>query len=149
MSYSVNFDKRLKKELEQLGSRLEWKIGNTPNGLRGKVDLVGCQSDRPRVFVEAELKKDDPAANVIKIWQWTNQQPKTSRVLVIQGFSKQYWRKRERLRERSEFVGAQMTKAAGNLEYKSVKIQYKKDGKLIHFNPKKARDLPPKLELDG
>ena len=144
MTFSGNFDKHVKKELNRLDSRLDWKIGDTPDGLRGKVDLIGRQNGRPRVFVEAELKKDDPAANVIKIWQWANQQPKSARVLLIQGFSKQYWRKRERLRERSEFVGTQMAKAAGNIDYKTIKIQYKKDGKLIHFNPKTAKAFSAK-----
>jgi hypothetical protein len=63
MPYAANFDRHIKRALEKSVPKLTWKIGWCPKGLRRKVDLAGLEGKRPRVFMEAELKKDDPAAN--------------------------------------------------------------------------------------
>ena len=63
MAYAANFDRHIKRALEKSVPKLTWKIGWCPKGLRWEVDLAGLEGKRPRVFIEAELKKDDPAAN--------------------------------------------------------------------------------------
>lgn len=139
MALAANFDKHMKKALKEMVPKLKWKMGWCPKGCSWKVDLAGLEGDRPRVLVEAELKKDDPAANVIKIWQWASDHKNTKRILLVQGFSKLYWQAKVLKRERAEFVGERMAEAELHIDYKPTKIRYRnKSGQLVHFRPKKG-----------
>jgi hypothetical protein len=145
MAYAPNFD--MKRALKKNVPKLTWTTGWRPKGQHWKVDLAGLEGkeERPRVFIEAELKKDDPAANVIKIWRWARDQKNTKRILFVQGFCKLYWQTKVRLRERAEFVGERMAEARLHLDYKSRKITYRnKSGRLIHFAPKTLRGFHAK-----
>ena len=42
------------------------------------------------MIIEAELRKDDAAANVIKIWNWAVIEKNTKPILFVQGFSRSY-----------------------------------------------------------
>jgi hypothetical protein len=143
MASATNFDKHMKKALDESVPKLTWIAGWHPEGQRWKVDLAGVEREkdiRPRVLIEAELKKDDPAANVIKIWRWARAQKNTRRILLVQGFSKLYWQKKVRFRERAEFVGERMAEARLHIDYRPRKIRYRnKSGRLIHFKPKTGR----------
>lgn len=89
------------------------------------------------MLIEAELKKDDPAANVIKIWSWARAQKTTTPILFVHGFSKLYATQKIRLRERANFVGERMAEAALNINYVPTDINYRnKNGRLVHYKPK-------------
>lgn len=145
MPFAANFDKHMKRALEKSVPNLTWTIGWHPKGLRWRVDLAGLEGERPRVLIEAELKKDDPAANVIKIWSWARDQKITTPILFVHGFSKLYWTQKIRLRERANFVGERMEEDGLKIHYEPTKIRYRnKEGRWVHFNPKVARDFRAK-----
>jgi hypothetical protein len=140
MGYAANFDKHMKRALKKSVPKLTWKTGWRAKDLRWQVDLAGLEGkeerQHPRVLIEAELKKDDAAANVIKIWDWANAKKNTKRILFVQGFSKHYWQKKVRVRKRAEFVGKGMAEARLHIDYEPIKIRYRnKNGRLVHFRP--------------
>ena len=132
MAYAPNFDKHLKKYLEIHAPKLKRCSGWSAPKTRWKVDLVGFKSNavRPSILVEVELKRDDPVGNVVKIWQWAQEQKSTRQILFVHAFSKHYWQrkseraKKVRLRERADFVGRQMTKAV-KIKYHPILMEYK------------------------
>jgi hypothetical protein len=140
MAYAANFDKHMKRTLEKSIPELTWKTGWRVKGLRWQVDLAGLEGKEghqyPRVLIEAELKKDDAAANVIKIWDWADAEMNTKPILFVQGFSKRYWQEKVRIRRRAEFVGKGMAEARLHIDYESIKIRYRnRNGRLVHFRP--------------
>jgi len=89
------------------------------------------------VVIEAELKKDDSAANVIKIWRWARDKKNTRRILFVQGFSKLYWQTKVRVRESAEFVGERMAEAGLHIDYEPQQIRYRnKIGRWVCFRPR-------------
>jgi hypothetical protein len=148
MAYSLNFDKHMKRALEKSVPKLKWTTGWYLKGQHWRVDLTGLDGKHPRVLIEAELKKDDPAANVIKIWRWAREQKNNNRILFVQGFSKLYFQTKVRLRERAEFVGERMTEAGLHIDYKPRKIRYRnKNGRWVHFKPKTGRGFMQRKAL--
>ena len=140
MGLAANFDKHMKKALEKRVPKLTWETGWYTKGLGWRVDLAGLEGkeefQRPLVLIESELRKDDAAANVIKIWHWASDQKNTKRILFVHGFSKLYSQKKSRVRKNAEFVGELMAKAGLHIDYKSIPIKYRnKNGKLIHYRP--------------
>jgi hypothetical protein len=145
MAYSLNFDHHMKRALDELIPKLTWTTGWYLKGQHWRVDVTGLEGKHPRVFVEAELKKDDPAANVIKIWRWACDSKNTKRILFVQGFSKLYWQAKVRKRERAEFVGERMAEAGLRIDYKSRPIRYRnKNGQWVHYTPKSRRGFHAK-----
>jgi hypothetical protein len=139
MPFAANFDRHMKRALEKSVPELTWKIGWHLRGLGWRVDLAGLKQERPRVLIEAELKKDDPAANVIKIWSWARTQKNTKPILFVQGFSKLYVKRKKRLQDRANFVGERMAEAGLRIDYQSTEIKYRnKNGAWVHYNPKTA-----------
>lgn len=137
MAFATNFDKQMKAALDENLCKLKWVLGWHPEGQRWRVDLAGLDGEVPRVLIEAELKKDDPAANVIKIWQWAREQRNAEPILFVHGFSRLYWQKKVTLRERATFVGDRMADDALEIDYRPRKIRYRNNsGRLIHYAPK-------------
>jgi hypothetical protein len=137
MAFAQNFDKHMKRALEKSVRKLMWTAGWHLKGQRWRVDLAGLEGKRPRVLVEAELKKDDSAANVIKIWRWARDSKNTKQILFVQGFSKWYWQTKIRIREAAEFAGERMAEAGLHIDYIPRKIKYRnKNGRRIHYRPK-------------
>jgi hypothetical protein len=137
---AANFDKHMKKALDKSVHKLTWKTGWRTEGLPWRVDLAGLEGGEngvPRVLIEAELRKDDAAANVIKIWAWAATEKNTQRILFVHGFSKHYWKKKIRVRKGAEFVGEGMAQAGLRIEYRPIKIRYRnKNGKFIFYAPR-------------
>ena len=144
MAYSLNFDRKMKRVLGEQIPNLKWKVGWGPKGYRWKVDIAGLKDDKPVILIEAELKKEDPAANVIKVWRWAIEQKNKKRIHFIQGFSKLYWHAKIQRRERTEFIGERMAKDGLNIDYSTVKISARHNGRTIHFLPKTAKGFKAK-----
>jgi len=137
MAFATNFDKHMKAELEERLPEYKWEMGWHLEGEGGKVDLVGLKKNQPQVFVEVELKRDDPAANVIKVWRWALDQNRARPVLFVQGFSKRYWQSKTRFRERAEFVGARMVESGVRVKYEPTTVMTtNKRGAKIPFRPR-------------
>jgi Holliday junction resolvase len=75
MAFSLNFDQKLgqtlsmKKKLKAKGYTS--KAGRSVDE-RSTVDVVGLQNGELALFIEVELKKDNPVENVVKIWRWAS-----------------------------------------------------------------------------
>jgi hypothetical protein len=106
--------------LNEKAKQYDWKVDWAADGERWLVDVAGVPRKRgPWILIEVELKRDDPVGNVVKIWKWSKENNITEKIMLFQAFSKHYWEKRERLRLRAEFIGAEMAKDRG------VKVRYK------------------------
>jgi hypothetical protein len=110
MAFAPNFDKSMKKVLEEKAPEYEWKSGWSAPGEHWKVDVAGFKKNGSRsvILVEVELKRDDPVGNVVKIWRWARDGKNTQRILFVHAFSKHYWQTKVRQRERAIFVGERM-----------------------------------------
>jgi len=131
--------KRLRKKFGGIEWRKNWVIG------RGEtIDVAGLDQGRPVVLVEAELLREDPSSNVIKIWKWAYQTKLRRPVLFVQSFTKPYrGRKKERF-NRAQFVATRMKNEFPNIKYEPVRLDYnprpggkKGDGRRKHH----ARNL--------
>lgn len=99
---------------------INWKPAS---GERESVDLVGePPKGKPLLLIEIELRRDDPSANVIKIWKW-KKKGILGKFILIQGFSRYYTRRSRRFLERAEFVGEQMKKDKDG-EYIPINFSY-------------------------
>jgi hypothetical protein len=127
MSRTHEFAKDLCNELNRhKHNGLTWSSAG-PNGINAgheSVDATGYgKKDTPLVLVEVELRRDAPALNVVKVWNWIKQRRFTKKVILIQAFSARY-SKVNTLRKNSMFIGKQMD-AAEDARYISMDFDYK------------------------
>jgi len=131
VAYATNFDKNVKKVLEKKVPEYAWELGWPRKGKRLKVDVGGTLKggDRrlPRhVLIEAELKKENPVGNVVKIWRWASRRNNAKRILFVQAFSEHYWDTKDTHRVRAVFVGERMKKDRKlHIDYKWLAIHIK------------------------
>ncbi|MBI1749203.1 MAG: hypothetical protein HY234_05200 [Acidobacteria bacterium] len=128
MAFAPNFDENMKKVLDKKAPEYKWIPGWHPKGERWKVDVAGLpkRGGRPLVLVEAELKRDDPVGNVVKVWRWARDGNNTQRILFVQAFSKHYWQTKVRQRERAIFVGEQMMDDRRlHIKYEWTRMKYR------------------------
>jgi hypothetical protein len=93
-------------------------------GERESVDLVGKpHAGKPWLLIEIELRRDDPSANVIKVWRWKRQDGLLGDFVLVQAFSRFYTRRSPRLLQRAEFVGERMKRDKAG-EYISIRFKY-------------------------
>lgn len=96
MSLSSRFSHDLRKRLENRVSSYDWKVEyRLDSRNRECVDVGGrpSQANRrklPLVLIEAELRREDPVSNVLKVWRRALQRRNASRLILIQGFSRVY-----------------------------------------------------------
>ena len=77
------------------------------------------------VWIEVELKRDDPLGNVVKIWERAHKK-KSPRILLVQAFSEHYWQTKKRQRVRAIFVGEQIMRGSnGQNLYKWEQMKYR------------------------
>jgi hypothetical protein len=143
MAYAPNFDRYLKRGLDDESTAYEWKTGWSGKGQNWKVDVAGIpkKSVRPLVLIEIELKKDNPVENVVKIWRWAMQEKRSQRILFVQAFSSHYKRKKRKQYDRSIFVGERMKADRSlHIHYEELSISgTTRGGKPIPFTPKMHR----------
>jgi hypothetical protein len=138
MGLAGKFDAQLKKKLEELVPEYEWTAGWSAKDEQWKVDVAGeLKNGRRRVLIEAELKKDNPLGNVVKIWQWAQKREYKDNLVFIQGFSEHYQDRGRKImhRKRATFVGKQMGENKTIL-YKDCDLHYKPLIKKGHVSKK-------------
>jgi len=148
MSFALNFDRKLKQNLDKLAPEYDWETG-WPADARSKVDVAGLKAEIPRVLVEVELKKDNPVENVVKIWRWATAEKKTYPILFLHAFSAHYHREvpasgrpaKVKQYERAVFVGERMTSDRTlRFDYKPLPIcSTMRRGQLVQFKPRMRR----------
>lgn len=96
MSLSSRFSHDLQKRLEEKVGSYKWKIEHRLDRRnRECVDVGGCPvrgigRNLPTVYIEAELRREDPVSNILKVWRRALHRKSTSGLILIQGFSRVY-----------------------------------------------------------
>ncbi len=105
---------------------LSWRRNGMSNEEKvGTVDVVGSTVKGPRVIVEAELLREDPASNVTKVWKWASEnKKKPKKILMIQAFSKAYKVRKNRAKLFAIFVGERMHADVSGITYIPLNIPY-------------------------
>ncbi len=105
---------------------LKWHVNWKPRGIsRESVDVVGVNGrGREVILIEAELLREDPASNVVKIWKWATEGKLRKHILFVQSFSKAYLNKKRERRARASFVAKRMVKELPSILYKEVRLNY-------------------------
>jgi hypothetical protein len=85
----------------------------------------------PLLLIEVELRRGDPASNVLKIWLWKCKKKFRSNFILFQAFSRYYDRKNHTLINRAMFLGERMEKDAEGIKAKYIPIK-------IHYLPGKS-----------
>lgn len=133
MSLASRFNEDLCGELERRLPKYNWQCeGRLSRSTRECVDVAGqstAQKRPRRVVIEAELKREDPASNVLKVWQSFLQGYFPNGVIFVQGFSKVYYSPKYHNRkvkcEAAKQLGAFIQgNTRGKLEYIPVDIPY-------------------------
>jgi hypothetical protein len=105
---------------------LSWERNGMSNEEKvGTVDVVGYTGKTPRIIIEAELLREDPASNVVKVWNWAaRSKKKPKNILMIQAFSKAYRSRKNRAKQLAKFVGKRMHADVSAIEYIPITIPY-------------------------
>lgn len=91
MTLSINFSTDMTEVLRDKATEYDWQVDWPADGERWLVDVAGIhRSGGPWILIEVELKRDDPVGNVVKIWQWAQQQKIKNHIVMFQAFSKHY-----------------------------------------------------------
>lgn len=93
-----------------------------------------CTASGKPIYIEVELRRDEPLTNVVKLWRAIEEKRLTKNVILVHAFSGHYSakNKRENLhRANAEFAGKQMQKTCGAV-YVPLSFDYqpRKDGKI-------------------
>jgi hypothetical protein len=127
MNRTNEFAKDLCRELNRHKKNgLSWNPG-APRGINAgheSVDATGCRKDETSfVLVEVELRRDAPALNVIKVWNWIEQKRFKKKIILIQAFSGRNSQK-DTLRKNSIFIGERM-ESASVAKYVAMDFKYR------------------------
>jgi len=100
------------------------KNWSVPGAEHDTVDVVGLRGNRPRVLIEVELRRQYPASNVVKIWEWINKKGSPRDVVLLQAFSKLFKSRKQSHQKRAQFVGGEMVLKFPKVMYQQVPFDY-------------------------
>lgn len=91
------------------------------------MDVAGlAEEGEPVVLVEAELRRQNPVANVVKVWMWARSGNLETPCVLIQAFTKIYRDSKAEPRRRAEFVGQRMqTDLCSKVWYEAIQFNYR------------------------
>lgn len=122
----------MRKELKNhFKKSLKWELGGPKGWNVGKesADVTGyaLKSEKPRVLIEIERRRDAPVSNVAKTWAWIIEQEKKKKLpkrpILIQAFSGVY-SESDRRRNHAELIGRLM-ESAKVAKYIPIPFDYK------------------------
>lgn len=133
---ATEFSKDLVRELKKrnaFNGRVgieEWKKDWKPEGVsHGGVDAAGIRKagkkDLPIILVEAELRRDDPPANILKVWMWARQHKIRKNLVLLQAFSRAYDNDKKEQKNRATFLGKRMMEDLRKFIYKEIRLGYR------------------------
>jgi len=133
---ATEFSKDLKRKLDSCSAFnkragiKEWIKDWKPAGIsHGGVDVAGIRQigrrEIPVILVEAELRRDDPPANVLKIWKWAREGKMDENFVLLQAFSKAYDEQKKEQKDRAKFLAGRMVKDLKRSKYRSIRIEYR------------------------
>lgn len=145
MSLSAKFDHDVYRRLEKRAPSFEWTKQETIGGpTKERVDVAGRPKARMhgkrsyRVFIEAELRREDPVSNILKVWTRFLKGEYQSPIIFFQGFSRIY---------RSPRYSNRRIKAAVAREFGQMLEQQSKSA--IRYIPIPMRYLPISGKHEG
>ncbi len=132
MTRTDEFAKDMKSELERKTGP-HWKCGGRVGSGREAVDVCG-ELNGAKVFIEVELRRDEPVTNVLKFWRAAKGRRRPKNAILIHAFSSHYDPKNKRPnthRANAEFIGKQLQRVTG-IRYASFSFKYRptKGGKV-------------------
>jgi hypothetical protein len=148
MNRADEFARDLKRELDRLTGE-QWECGAAVGSGREAVDVCG-KLGGVAVYIEVELRRDEPVTNVVKIWRAAATVPKGS--ILLRAFSSHYGPNPKNGRPNTHranavFIGGQMQKLTG-IGYAPFGFHYKpaKGGKIGgDYRRRAARKLARKV----
>ena len=95
-------------------------------GMKGETaDVAGLSPvGKAKVLVEVERLREDPASNVVKIWDWLEKELVPHDVIFIHAFSKAYAGRKKPRKERAEFVSKRLRKEFRHATYKQISFAW-------------------------
>jgi hypothetical protein len=118
------FDRIICKELNATAGK--WSCSASIGSRREVADLRGEIADRV-VYIEVELRRDEPLTNVVKFWRAAEDSKRTKSITLVHAFSGHYTAKNVH-RLNAEFIGKRMEVLCG---VKYVPLSFK-------FRPRKG-----------
>lgn len=123
---ATEFSKDLCKYLDDLKLRglTRWQKNWPPPGNRDFVDAVGLNGTNPKLLVEVELRREDPASNVVKIWKSIHEGKLSNNIVLMQAFSRLYKLAKKPRKELATFLGMKMKESFPRASYIPLDFDY-------------------------
>lgn len=95
-------------------------------GKKGETaDVAGLSPrEEARVLVEIERLREDPASNVVKIWDWLENGLVPRDVIFVHAFSKAYAGRKKPRKDRAEFAGKRLRKEFRQATYEQISFAW-------------------------
>ena len=87
MVLAKEFDRIICKELNATAGK--WSCSASIGSRREVADLRGEIAGRV-VYIEVELRRDEPLTNVVKFWRAAEDSKETTNVILVHAFSRHY-----------------------------------------------------------
>jgi len=111
MPLADKFARILCKQLNQLLPSCGWRCNGRIGRGREAVDVYGKMTDKA-IYIEVELRRDEPLTNVVKLWRAIERDGHTNEVILVHAFSGNY-PPNDAHRLNAMFVGEQMQRSCG------------------------------------
>ncbi|MGD0545524.1 MAG: hypothetical protein ABSB65_14035 [Candidatus Acidiferrales bacterium] len=111
MPLADKFARILCKQLNQLLPSCDWRCNGRIGHGREAVDVYGKMTDKP-IYIEVELRRDEPLTNVVKLWRAIEKDSHTKEVILIHAFSGNYPQS-DTHRLNAMFIGEKMQHSCG------------------------------------
>jgi hypothetical protein len=89
VSLANKFAAILCRQLNKIVPAGSWSCGKRIGSSREAVDVCGKLAGRP-IYIEVELRRDEPLTNVVKLWRVIGDENHTPKVTLVQAFSGHY-----------------------------------------------------------
>jgi hypothetical protein len=101
----------LRNRLNAIVPAGKWNCGHRIGSGREAVDVCGRLAGR-LVFIEVELRRDEPLTNVTKLWRAIEENKQTNKIILVHTFSGHYPANNSH-RINAEFIGRHMEQLCG------------------------------------
>jgi hypothetical protein len=101
----------LSKQLNKILPAGDWSCNGRIGSGRQAVDVCGKLAGRP-IYIEVELRRDEPLTNVVKLWRAIEDDGHTNIVILLHAFSGNFPPSSAR-RLNAVFIGNQMQRFCG------------------------------------
>lgn len=122
MPLTDEFASILCKQLNRIVPAGNWVCSCGLGSGRALADVGGELAGRP-VYIEVELRRDEPLTNVVKLWRSIQENNHTNQAILVHAFSG-YYPPANSHRLNAEFIGKQMHDSCG-AEYVPLSFRFR------------------------